>query len=127
MGPAPKPGDEDPDIINASKKPVTLLPGASIFHHTDAFAMILGGHIDLALLGAMQVGAIGGLANWSTGDEKLHLSVSHGSGAGAASVWVLMEHTSRTESRRSLSAAPIRYGRGCCGSNLFKSSSHRRH
>ena len=97
MGPAPKPGDEDPDIINASKKPVTLLPGASIFHHTDAFAMILGGHIDLALLGAMQVGANGDLANWSTGDEKLPPAVGGAMdlGAGAASVWVLMEHTSK--------------------------------
>jgi 3-oxoadipate CoA-transferase beta subunit len=97
MGPAPKSGDEDPDIINASKKPVTLLPGASIFHHTDAFAMILGGHIDLALLGAMQVGANGDLANWSTGDEKLPPAVGGAMdlGAGAASVWVLMEHTSK--------------------------------
>lgn len=97
MGPAPKKGEEDPDIINAGKLPVTLLPGASIFHHTDAFAMIRGGHIGLALLGAMQVGANGDLANWSTGDEKLPPAVGGAMdlGAGAASVWTLMEHTTR--------------------------------
>jgi 3-oxoadipate CoA-transferase beta subunit len=97
MGPAPKKGEEDPDIINAGKLPVTLLPGASIVHHTDAFAMIRGGHIGLALLGAMQVGANGDLANWSTGDEKFPPAVGGAMdlGAGAASVWALMEHTTR--------------------------------
>ncbi|HTY65062.1 MAG TPA: 3-oxoacid CoA-transferase subunit B [Alphaproteobacteria bacterium] len=97
MGPAPKPGQQDPDLINAGKQPITLLPGASIFHHTDAFAMIRGGHIDLALLGAMQVGANGDLANWSTGDEKFPPAVGGAMdlGAGAASVWVLMEHTTK--------------------------------
>ena len=97
MGPAPTPGKEDPDLINAGKQPITLLPGAAIFHHTDAFAMIRGGHIDLALLGAMQVGANGDLANWSTGDEKFPPAVGGAMdlGAGAASVWVLMEHTTK--------------------------------
>ena len=97
MGPAPKPGEVDPDIINAGKQPVTLLPGASIFHHTDAFAMIRGGHIDLALLGALQVGANGDLANWSTGDEKFPPAVGGAMdlGAGAKRVWVLMEHTTK--------------------------------
>lgn len=99
MGPAPKPGDEDSDIINAGKQPVTLLPGASIFHHTDAFAMIRGGHLDLALLGAMQVAANGDLANWSTGDEKFPPAVGGAMdlAAGAASVWVLMEHTTKDD------------------------------
>jgi len=97
MGPAPKKGEEDLDIINAGKQPVTLLPGAAIFHHTDAFAMIRGGHIDLALLGAMQVAANGDLANWSTGDETLPPAVGGAMdlGAGAASVWALMEHTTK--------------------------------
>ena len=97
MGPAPKPGTADPDLINAGKQPITLLPGASIFHHTDAFAMIRGGHIDLALLGAMQVAANGDLANWSTGDETFPPAVGGAMdlGAGAASVWVLMEHTTK--------------------------------
>jgi 3-oxoadipate CoA-transferase beta subunit len=97
LGPAPERGKEDPDLINAGKQPITLLPGASIFHHTDAFAMIRGGHIDLALLGAMQVGANGDLANWATGDEKFPPAVGGAMdlGAGAASVWVLMEHTTK--------------------------------
>jgi 3-oxoacid CoA-transferase B subunit len=97
MGPAPEAGKEDPDLINAGKQPVTLLAGASIFHHTDAFAMIRGGHIDLALLGAMQVGANGDLANWATGDEKFPPAVGGAMdlAAGAAGVWVLMEHNAK--------------------------------
>lgn len=97
MGPAPAKGQEDPDLINAGKQPVTLLAGAAIFHHTDAFAMIRGGHIDLALLGAMQVGANGDLANWATGDEKFPPAVGGAMdlAAGAAGVWVLMEHTTK--------------------------------
>jgi len=97
LGPAPKKGEEDIDLINAGKQPVTLVAGASIFHHTDAFAMIRGGHIDLALLGAMQVGANGDLANWATNDDKFPPAVGGAMdlGAGAASVWVLMEHTTK--------------------------------
>jgi len=97
MGPSPNAGEEDLDVINAGKQPVTLLPGASIFHHTDAFAMIRGGHIGLALLGGMQVSAGGDLANWSTGDEKFPPAVGGAMdlAAGAASVWVLMDHTTR--------------------------------
>ena len=97
MGPSPKSGEEDLDVINAGKQPVTLFPGASIFHHTDAFAMIRGGHIGLALLGGMQVSADGDLANWSTGDEKFPPAVGGAMdlAAGAASVWVLMDHTTR--------------------------------
>jgi len=104
LGPAPKPSEEDPDLINAGKQPVTLLPGASIFHHTDAFAMIRGGHIDLALLGAMQVAANGDLANWSTADEKFPPAVGGAMdlGAGARSVWVLMEHTTKNGSPKIL-------------------------
>jgi 3-oxoadipate CoA-transferase beta subunit len=104
LGPAPKPGEEDPDLINAGKQPVTLVPGASIFHHTDAFAMIRGGHIDLALLGAMQVAANGDLANWSTDDEKFPPAVGGAMdlGAGARSVWVLMEHRTKNGSPKIL-------------------------
>lgn len=67
MGVAPPADQEDPDLINAGKKPVTLQPGASFFHHADSFAMIRGGHIDYCILGAMQVSENGDLANWSTG------------------------------------------------------------
>jgi 3-oxoadipate CoA-transferase, beta subunit len=67
MGPEPAPGEEDEELINAGKKPITLLPGGAIFHHADSFAMIRGGHIDACVLGAFQVAENGDLANWSTG------------------------------------------------------------
>ncbi len=67
MGPEPPDDAKDEDLINAGKQPVTLLPGASLFHHADSFAMVRGGHLDLCVLGAFQVAANGDLANWSTG------------------------------------------------------------
>src|SRR6188474_194923 len=59
MGPAPAPGDEDPELINAGKQPVTLLAGGAFFHHADSFAMMRGGHLDICVLGAFQVSARG--------------------------------------------------------------------
>ena len=66
MGSAPQPGCEDPELVNAGKKPVTAIPGAAYFHHADSFAIIRGQHIDICVLGAMQVSALGDLANWAT-------------------------------------------------------------
>lgn len=67
FGKAPDPGEEDWDLINAGKKAITRKPGTSFFHHADSFAMVRGGHLDVAILGAYQVAQSGDLANWSTG------------------------------------------------------------
>ncbi len=97
VGPAPAPGAVDPDLINAGKKPVTLLPGGAFVHHNDAFVMIRGGHIDVALLGAFEVSAQGDLANWQT--DRLNSAPAIGGAmdlaVGAGEVRVLMEHTTR--------------------------------
>ncbi len=97
MGPAPAPGEEDYDLINAGKKPVTMLPGGAYFHHTDSFAMIRGGHIDICVLGAFQVSATGDLANWSTGAPGAVPAVGGAMdlAVGAKRVFVMSDHTTR--------------------------------
>ncbi|NPC59323.1 3-oxoacid CoA-transferase subunit B [Caenimonas soli] len=104
VGPAPEPGLEDPELVNAGKMPVTLLPGASVFHHADSFMMIRGGHIDFALLGAFQVAMNGDLANWTTGADAKPPAVGGAMdlAAGAKSVWVMMEHCTRDGAPRLL-------------------------
>lgn len=97
LGPRPPAGEEHPDLINASKQPVTLRAGAAIFDSALSFAMMRGGHLDLAILGAYEVAANGDLANWTRGDPGTPPAVG---GAmelayGARAVWVLMEHTTR--------------------------------
>ena len=93
MGPAPEPGAEDVDLINAGKQPVTALPGASYFHHADSFAMMRGGHLDICVLGAFQVSAKGDLANWHTGAPDAIPAVGGAMdlAIGAKKVYVMME------------------------------------
>ena len=93
MGPAPKAGEEDYDLINAGKQPVTLLPGGSYFHHADSFAMMRGGHLDICVLGAFQVSAKGDLANWSTGEPGAIPAVGGAMdlAIGAKQTWVMMD------------------------------------
>ena len=93
MGPAPAAGEEDYDLINAGKQPVTLLPGGSYFHHTDSFAMMRGGHLDISVLGAFQVSATGDLANWSTGEAGAIPAVGGAMdlAVGAKETWVMMD------------------------------------
>lgn len=97
VGPPPAEGSEDPELINAGKKPVTAIPGAAYFHHADSFAMIRGGHIDVCVLGAMQVSETGDLANWSTGEPDAIPAVGGAMDlvAGVKTILVLTEHTTR--------------------------------
>jgi 3-oxoadipate CoA-transferase beta subunit len=97
MGPAPTPGAEDPDLINAGKQPVTLLPGGAYFHHADSFAMMRGGHLDFCVLGAFQVSKSGDLANWHTGAPDAIPAVGGAMdlAIGAKRVYVMMEHLTK--------------------------------
>ena len=116
MGPAPKEGEEDYDLINAGKQPVTLLPGGSFFHHADSFAMMRGGHLDICVLGAFQVSATGDLANWHTGAADAIPAVGGAMdlAIGAKKTFVMMEHL--TKSGQSKLVAQCSYpltGIGC--------------
>lgn len=98
MGPAPASGEEDEDLINAGKQYVTLAEGGSYCHHSDSFAMIRGGHLDLCVLGAFQVSVNGDIANWHTGEPD---SIPAVGGAmdlavGAKQVFVMMEHLTKS-------------------------------
>ncbi|MFJ9452039.1 CoA transferase subunit B [Herbaspirillum sp. NPDC101397] len=97
MGPAPAPGEEDEDLINAGKQPVTLLTGGAYFHHADSFAMMRGGHLDICVLGAFQVSAGGDLANWHTGAPDAIPAVGGAMdlASGAKQVFVMMEHQTK--------------------------------
>jgi 3-oxoadipate CoA-transferase beta subunit len=98
MGSAPARGDEDPDLINAGKQPVTLLTGGSYFHHADSFAMMRGGHLDFCVLGAFQVSVAGDLANWHTGAKDAIPAVGGAMdlALGAKKVLVMMDHQTRS-------------------------------
>ncbi|MFA9441418.1 3-oxoacid CoA-transferase subunit B [Uliginosibacterium sp. sgz301328] len=97
MGPAPAPADVDPELINAGKEPVTLLPGGCFFHHGDSFAMMRGGHLDICVLGAFQVSSKGDLANWHTGAADAIPAVGGAMdlAIGAKQVFVMMEYLTK--------------------------------
>lgn len=97
MGPAPAPGEEDWELINAGKQAVTLLTGGCFFHHADSFAMMRGGHIDICVLGAFQVAVNGDLANWHTGEPGAIPAVGGAMdlAIGAKKTFVMMELLTR--------------------------------
>ena len=98
MGPAPAPGEEDAELINAGKEPVTLLEGGAFFHHGDSFAMMRGGHLDICVLGAFQVSSTGDLANWHTGAADAIPAVGGAMdlAIGAKQVFVMMDHLTKS-------------------------------
>jgi len=98
MGTEPSADELDPDLINAGKKPVTAIPGAAYFHHGDSFSMIRGKHIDVCVLGAMQVSKQGDLANWSTGAADAIPAVGGAMDlvAGVKTIYIITQHTTKT-------------------------------
>lgn len=104
MGPIAKEGEIDLELINAGKKPVTLLTGGSFFHHVDSFIIMRGGHLDLCILGGMQVAANGDLANWSLGrpGEPPAVGGAMDLAVGARKLFVIMEHNAKDGSPKIL-------------------------
>lgn len=96
MGPSPDEDQGDPELINAGKRQVTTVPGASFFHHADSFTMIRGGHLDLCVLGALEVAVNGDLANWSTGGNAIPaVGGAMDLVSGVKAVYVMTSHCTR--------------------------------
>ncbi|MBX3636097.1 MAG: CoA transferase subunit B [Rubrivivax sp.] len=121
MGPAPPPGQEDYDLINAGKQPVTLLPGGAFFHHADSFAMMRGGHLDICVLGAFQVSGGGDLANWHTGAPDAIPAVGGAMdlAIGAKRTWVMMDHVTKSGEAKIVPACSYPLTGMACVSRIY--------
>ncbi|MCV0394016.1 MAG: 3-oxoacid CoA-transferase subunit B [Rhizobiaceae bacterium] len=122
FGQAPPAGEEDWDLINAGKKAVTLNPGAAFFHHADSFAMVRGGHLDVAVLGAYEVAETGDLANWSTGPGSVPavggaMDLVHG----ARQVWVVTDHVTKKGEPKLLKECRLPLTGVACVTTVFTS------
>jgi 3-oxoadipate CoA-transferase beta subunit len=121
MGPAPAPSEEDGDLINAGKQPVTLLAGGAYFHHADAFAMMRGGHLDICVLGAFLVSEKGDLANWHTGAPDAIPAVGGAMdlALGARQVFIIMDHNTKTGDAKIVPACTYPLTAVTCVSRIF--------
>jgi 3-oxoadipate CoA-transferase beta subunit len=121
MGPAPAAGEEDEDLINAGKQPVTILTGGAYFHHADSFAMMRGGHLDICVLGAFQVSEKGDLANWHTGAPDAIPAVGGAMdlALGAKKVFVMMDHQTKTGESKIVRACSYPLTGVACVNRIF--------
>ena len=121
MGPAPAKGEEDWDLINAGKQPVTTLPGAAFFHHADSFGMMRGGHLDICVLGAFQVSVKGDLANWHTGAPDAIPAVGGAMdlAIGAKDVFVMMDLLTKSGESKLVAACTYPLTGVACVSRVY--------
>ena len=120
MGPAPAAGEEDYDLINAGKQPVTLLAGGAYFHHADSFAMMRGGHLDFCVLGAFQVSVTGDLANWHTGGDAIPaVGGAMDLAVGAKKTFVMMEHLTKAGQSKLVAACTYPLTGIACVSRIY--------
>ena len=121
MGPKPAEGHEDFDLINAGKQPVTLLQGGAYFESSDSFAMMRGGHLDIAVLGAFQVSTSGDLANWHTGGADAIPAVGGAMdlATGAKKTYVMMEHLTKNGQSKIVAACSYPLTGIACVSRIY--------